>query len=127
MIMKKKFFDELAARFEEEAFENGGRDFSCLFDAIDKPAEISLVVKRLVYPYSIGQRRAHYYYGVDNLSIYDEECNNVADKYPRFCEKVKNCLPSYEVVIERIEEANMSYMELYFGSETNYINHRYGN
>ena len=41
----KKFFENLSEKFNDAAFEAQLDDFTCEFDAINKPAEIVVSVK----------------------------------------------------------------------------------
>ena len=64
---------------------------------------------------------------VDKINIYNEDGEDVSSKYPLFCQRVKDCVPSYKDVENDLMEANMSDTELYFGSEDNYLHYKYGN
>ena len=122
----KKFFDDLAVRFNDAAYEANLDDFTCDFDAIDKPAEIIVSVKSRTITNANGKHKSYDYYNVDKVSIFDEYGDDVAAKYPNFCQKVKDCVPCYDDIEESIREANMTPEELYFGSYQGYLNYRYG-
>lgn len=123
----KKFFKKLSEKFDNAAFEAQLDDFACEFDAIDKPAEIVVSVKSRKVIRSNGNVSSYPYYNVDKINIYDEDGEDVSSKYPLFCQRVKDCVPSYKDIENRLEEANMSDTELYFGSEANYLRYKYGN
>lgn len=123
----KKFFKNLSEKINDAAFEAQLDDFACEFDAIDKPAEIVVSVKSRMVIHSNGNVSFYPYYNVDKINVYDEDGEDVSSKYPLFCQRVKDCVPSYKDIENSIEEANMSDTELYFGSEANYLRYKYGN
>lgn len=123
----KKFFKNLSEKINDAAFEAQLDDFACEFDAIDKPAEILVSVKSRKVIHSNGNVSSYPYYNVDKINIYDEDGEDVSSKYPLFCQRVKDCVPSYKDVEKGLIEANMSDTELYFGSEANYLHYKYGN
>ena len=104
----KKFFENLSEKFNDAAFEAQLDDFTCEFDAY-------------------GNISSYPYYNVDKINIYNEDGEDVSSKYPLFCQRVKDCVPSYKDVENDLMEANMSDTELYFGSEDNYLHYKYGN
>lgn len=122
----KKFFENLSEKFNDAAFEAQLDDFACEFDAIDKPAEIGVSVKSRKVIHSNGNVSSYPYYNVDKINIYDEDGKDVSSKYPLFCQRVKDYVPSYKDIENSLEEANMSDTELYFGSEANYLRYKYG-
>lgn len=122
----KKFFENLSRKIEDAAFEAQLDDFTCEFDAINKPAEIVVSVKSRKVIHSDGNISSYPYYNVDKINIYDEDGEDVSSKYPLFCQRVKDCVPSYKDVEKDLMEANMSDTELYFGSEANYLRYKYG-
>ena len=123
----KKFFENLSEKINDAAFEAQLDDFAFEFDAIDKPAEIVVSVKSRKVIHSDGNISSYPYYNVDKINIYDEDGEDVSSKYPLFCKRVKDCVPSYKDIENSLEEANMSDTELYFGSEANYLRYKYGN
>ena len=123
----KKFFENLSRKFDDAAFEAQLNDFECEFDAVDKPAEIVVSIKSRKIIRSGGKVSSCLYFNVDKINIYNEDGEDVSSKYPLFCQRVKNCVPSYEDIENRLEESNMSDTELYFGSEANYLHYKYGN
>ena len=123
----KKFFENLSEKIEDAAFEAQLDDFTFEFDAINKPAEIVVSVKSRKVIHSNGNVSSYPYYNVDKINIYDEDGKDVSSKYPLFCQRVKDCVPSYKDVENDLTEANMSDTELYFGSEANYLRYKYGN
>lgn len=122
----KKFFEDLAVKFDDAAYETQLDDFSCEFDAVNKPAEVKICVKSRTITNVNGQRKSYPYYDVEKVCIFDEDGKDVSAKYPNFCKEVKNCVPCYSDVKEAIQEANMTPEELYFGSYQGYLNYRYG-
>lgn len=123
----KKFFENLSEKINDAAFETQLDDFVCEFDAVNKPAEIVVSVKSRKVIHSNGNVSSYPYYNVDKINIYNEDGEDVSSKYPLFCQRVKDCVPSYKDVENDLMEANMSYTELYFGSEANYLRYKYGN
>ena len=123
----KKFFENLSEKINDAAFETQLDDFVCEFDAVNKPAEIAVSVKSRKVIHSNGNVSSYPYYNVDKINIYDEDGKDVSSKYPLFCQRVKDCVPSYKDVENDLMEANMSDTELYFGSEANYLRYKYGN
>lgn len=123
----KKFFENLSEKITDAALEAQLDDFVCEFDAVNKPAEIVVSVKSRKVIHSNGNVSSYPYYNVDKINIYDEDRKDVSSKYPLFCQRVKDCVPSYKDVENDMMEANMSETELYFGSEANYLRYKYGN
>ena len=122
----KKFFENLSEKINDAAFEAQLDDFTCEFEAINKPAEIVVSVKSRKVIHSDGNISSYPYYNVVKINIYDEDGEDVSSKYPLFCQRVKDCVPSYKDVEKDLMEANMSDTELYFGSEANYLRYKYG-
>lgn len=123
----KKFFENLSEKINDAALVAQLDDFVCEFDAVNKPAEIVVSVKSRKVIHSNGNVYSYSYYNVDKINIYDEDGEDVSLKYPLFCQRVKDCVPSYKDVENDLMEANMSDTELYFGSEANYLRYKYGN
>lgn len=123
----KKFFENLSEKITDAALEAQLDDFVCEFDAVNKPAEIVVSVKSRKVIHSNGNVSSYPYYNVDKINIYDEDGKDVSSKYQLFCQRVKDCVPSYKDVENDLMEANMSETELYFGSEANYLRYKYGN
>ena len=94
----KKFFENLSEKFNDAAFEAQLDDFTCEFDAINKPAEIVVSVKSRKVIHSYGNISSYPYYNVDKINIYNEDGEDVSSKYPLFCQRVKDCVPSYKDV-----------------------------
>lgn len=79
---------------------------------------VSVKSRKVIHSY--GNISSYPYYNVDKINIYNEDGEDVSSKYPLFCQRVKDCVPSYKDVENDLMEANMSDTELYFGSEANY-------
>lgn len=123
----KKFFENLSEKINDAALETQLNDFVCEFDAVNKPAEIVVSIKSRKVIHANGNVSSYSYYNVDKINIYDEDGEDVSSKYPLFCQRVKDCVPSYKDVENDLMEVNMSETELYFGSEANYLRYKYGN
>ena len=123
----KKFFENLSEKINDAALETQLNNFVCEFDAVNKPAEIVVSIKSRKVINANGYVSSFSYYNVDKINIYDEDGEDVSSKYPLFCQRVKDCVPSYKDVENDLMEANMSETELYFGSEANYLRYKYGN
>lgn len=78
----KKFFENLSEKFNNAALDAHLDDFTCEFDAINKPAEIVVSVKSRKVIHSYGNISSYPYYNVDKINIYDEDGEDVSSKYP---------------------------------------------
>lgn len=114
----KKFFDKVEQALFEKAVENGAGDFTYTLETGKYLINVTLDIESKKVVSIKNSLKSYHYYKVSDVQILDENEDNIASSFPLSVEILKCSAPSLEEVENYIEESEMSYEEIYFGSKS---------